>query len=835
MNRLLWFEDAKRDLRYTLRALRKTPGFAAIAVLTLGLGIGANAAIFSLVHALLLKPLPYQDATRVVRLVMNVPAEESPTKAALRASLGLTDAEMRSVQQQTRTLTNVGTATTILRAWPGHEESARLVGSRVSASLFEMLAVRPAFGRGFDRRDEVPGSEPVILLSHAAWQRQLAGDPTAIGRVVALDSVLPPRVQFRYVVIGVMPRDFAYPDSDTHFWIPFQAVNASGTPQRGTLVAQLQRGVSIDAASAEINSVIRELRLKSPGTTYELAREREELTADVKPALLVLTVAVGLVLLIACVNVANLLLARASRRQRELAVRSAIGAERGRLVRQMLTESAVLSALGALVGILLALGGIRLLKMLAQTTSRIDITAGLRFPRLEDVGLNPAVLVFAIAICAITGLLCGLVPALRYSRSNPMDAFRGASDRSQSAADSVRGFGVNNILVAAEIALAIMLLVSSGLLLKSFWTLSHVELGYDPENVFTFQVSLPAHRYSDPQLKAFAESLTSRLRAIPSVQAAAYANQLPMVNLRNGSGLISRTPDPKRPSSSLSPDVRLISYEYLRVMGIRVIAGRGLEEQDRDGSQRVILINQTTAARDFSGGNPVGQFVYIGQDVAPWQIVGIVEDVRQFAFDQEPTPQIFADIRQWSAPTVPLFPGGAYYAVRTAGDPWAIVASARGIARQLDAEAALFYISPMEAIVATTIARPRMYAVLVTLFAGVGLVLALLGVYSVMAYAVAQRTREIGIRMSLGADPNNVVALVMGQSLVVTLAGIVLGSAGAVALSGFLDRLLFGLSTLDPATFALAATGFAITAMLAALVPARRATRVDPVLALRFE
>jgi putative ABC transport system permease protein len=834
-SRPMWFEDFTRDVRWTARGLRKSPGFAAIVVLTLALGIGANTAIFSVLNALLLTPLPYQDANRVVRLVMNMPAEESPTKRPRRASMGLTQTELQAIQENSQALSRVGTATTILRSWPGQDDSAHLQGAFVSASLFDMLAVRPALGRAFGARDETQGAEPVIILSHGVWQRLLGSDPAAVGRVIALDVVLGPRMQYRHTVVGVMPRDFSYPDPGTQFWIPFQPVNAKGVAQRGNMVAQLRPGVPIEAASAEISSVLRQLRPKSPKTTYELVRERDESIAEVKPALPVLTLAAGLVLLIACVNVANLLLARASVRQRELAVRSAIGAGRGRLVRQMLTESTLLALFGLLAGIALALGGIQLFKNLAHATPRIDIPGGLLFPRLDEIGLNVPVLMFAAGICLITGLLCGLAPALRHSRSNPMEAFRGSADRTQSAAESFGGFGLRNILVVAQIGLAMMLLISGGLLLRSFWTLSHVELGYDPDQVLTFQVSLPAHRYSDAQLKTFAESFTGRLRAMPTVHAAAYANQLPMVDLRNSAGGLFKTPDPQRPYTAESPDIRLVSRDYLSVMGIRVVAGRGFQEDDREGSERVLLINQAVATRDFPGENPVGQFVFVGRDLKPWHIVGIVENVRQFGLDQEPTPQIFADVRQWSAPTVPIFPAGAYYAVRTQGDASTLAASARAIARELDAQAALFNIAPMEHVVATTIARPRMYAILVTVFAMVGLVLALLGVYSVVAYAVTQRTREIGIRMSLGAERRSVVGLVLWHSSAASAAGILLGCLGAIGLSGFLDNLLFGMTTADPATFAITAVGFAITATLAAFVPALRATKIDPLRALRVE
>jgi putative ABC transport system permease protein len=722
-----------------------------------------------------------------------------------------------------------------LRAWPGQEESARLPGWSISVDVMEMLGARSLIGRVFSAEDEEPGAEPVLLLSYAAWQRFFGGDATAIGRRVTLDAVLPPRVQYHFSIVGVMPKDFVFPSSDSQFWIPFREFGSRGASQRGRVIAQIRQGVPIEAASSDINAILHDLRPKTPGTTYEFARERDEMTADVRPALLVLTLAVGLVLLIACVNVSNLLLARASVRQREVAVRVAIGASRARLIRQMLTECGLLTALGTLLGVSFALGGVRLLRAVARPLSRIDLANGLVFPRLDEIGVDIPVLIFAVVTSIVVVLLCGIVPALRYSKCNPVEAFRGAADRSQTAGESVRGFSFRNILVISEVAFAIVLLVATGVLVRSFVKLSSVETGYDAMHVLTFQVSLPINRYSDVQLKSFADALTERLRAISGVRAAAYANQLPMVNLRNTAGDLYRTPDPTRSPSPMDPDVRLVSRDYFNAMGIRVLAGRGFAEHDREGAPRVLVINQALSNRHFAGDNPVGQSVFVGRDVVPWQIVGVVDNVRQFALDQDPAPQVFADIRQWSSPTVPLFPAGAYYAIRTDGDPSALVTSLRQFVTQLEPNAALFSIATMDDIVSATVARPRMYAVLLLTFSAVGLVLAVMGVYSVMAYSIAQRTREIGIRMSLGADRAQVVKMVLSQSLVMTGIGVGLGIMGAIAASGLLEGMVFGVTSTDQPTFIGVAIGFMIISTIAAFIPARRAARVDPFTALRFE
>ena len=803
-----------------------------VAVLTLGIGIGANTAIFSVVNAILLKPLPYKDSNRVVRLFMNAPASESLSKRPLRASLGLTAAELKEMSARVRTLSHVGTAGGFLRSLRGHDDAARLQGSRITTSVFAMLDARAALGRVFTADDERAGAEPVMILSHGTWQRLFQGSPTVLGTVITMDSVLGPRSEYRYTVIGVMPPDFQYPDGLTHFWAPFQDSAPGAPPLRGPLVARLADDVTVAAATAEITSVLRGLRPEMRETRYELVHEQRELVEPVRPALLVLMGAVGFVLLIACVNVANLLLARSAARQREMAVRVAIGAGRGRLIRQMLTESVMLALLGGIAGAALAVGGVRILKQLATTISRIDLTAN-AIPRFDSVGIDLTVLTFTIVSSVVTGMVFGLAPALVHSRVDPVQGLKGAE-----ASTSRRNWpwrpGLRQFLVVSEVALAMVLLVGGGLLIRSFVKLSTINPGYDADGVLTFQVSLPTSGYTDARLRSFAEAMVDRLRALPGVEAAAYANQLPMVNLWDTAGGLWTSADPARKPSPIGPDARFVSRDYLRVFGIRVLAGRGFNDGDGAGQPRVLLVNQALANRDFAGQSAIGRTVFVGRDVVPWEIVGIVDDVRQFGPERAPAPQFFADLRQWPGAGV-LFPVGAYYAVRTSGDAQAVIANARAIASVLDKEAALFNVAPMTAIVANAVVRPRLYAVLLGSFAAAGVVLALIGIYGVMAYSVTQRTREIGIRMSLGAGRGNVLALVLSQSLTLTAIGIGLGLAGAAAISRSLETLLFGIAPLDAVTFVTVALMFVCVAALASYLPARRAAKVDPLVALRCE
>jgi predicted permease len=832
-----WIDDLSRDVRHALRNLRRTPGFTAIAVLTLALGIGANTAIFSVVNGVLLRPLPYEESDRLVRLMMTVPS--TSTGVPQRQPVRLRATEFAELRASVRTLSQVGTANPTLMNLRGRDP--RLPGAVVSAELLQVLGARPLMGRLFTAADEAPGAERVILLSDAVWRRHFGGDPAILGKPITFDPVLGPPASVDYVVIGILPNSFEFPDGNAQAWIA-PRLTAEGPGSRAAVVAHLADGVSLQAATAEILPLVQRIAAALPGSagaTFELVRHRDELVGAVKPALVMLTVAVGLVLLIACVNVANLLLARTAARQRETAIRGALGAGRGRLIRYFLTESVTLALLGGLAGVALACAGLRLLRGLATTLSRLDLGNQLSFPRLDEVAIDGQVLAFTVGIAIVTGVMFGVLPALRQVRVGPSLVLRGGGIAGVPGMGIGRRPGVPGVLVIAQIGLALVLLTGGALLTRSFLALSSVDAGYDPANVLTFQVAAPTEKYPAARLVSFAEDVVGRLRSVPGVAAVAYANQLPMVSLVNVFPLratpFQPTPaTPRLPPSPGAPDVRLVSWDYLNVMRIRVLAGRGLVEADGPGQPRVIVINEALARRDFADRSPIGRTVYVGPDPNPWQIVGIAGNVRQFGLDVDAQPQFFVNLRQWTLPSL-TFPAGAYFAVRTAADPESLVPQVHAIVRQLDPDAVVFYVAPMDRLVASTISRPRLYASLFAVFALVGLGLALIGIYGVMAYAVTQGTREIGIRMALGAQRREVLTLVLRQAVVMTIVGLAVGLGGAAMFSRYLDGILFGIEPLDPATFAGVALLFAIVAAMASYVPARRATTVDPLVALRTE
>jgi predicted permease len=595
------------------------------------------------------------------------------------------------------------------------------------------------------------------------------------------------------------------------------------------MLARLHDGITVDVANAEVAGILRGLRPDADrGIRYELAAQADSRVAEIKPALLVLTVAVVFVLLIACINVANLFLARGMAHHREMAIRAAIGAGRFRLVRQVLTESAVIATVGGAAGIGLAVAGIRALRSLASTLGRPDLGIDLAFPRLDEIGLDPTVLTFTLVVSMLTSLVFGIVPALRDSRSDTPTL--GEGGRTAIGIDAGRRGGVGSVLVAAEISLALVLLVGAGLLTRGFIALSNVDPGFNARQLLTFQVALPLDRYpDDARTVAFSEALVERLNASAGVVGTAYGRQLPMVQLEEGAQIRRSAVPPDRRAS----DVRLVSRAYVDVLGIRVVAGQSLG--NRRDQPRGVLINEALAARDFAGEDPIGQPLYIGRDSAPWQVIGVVDNVRQFGLDREPQPQFFTDLVQWRDTGVPLFPLGPYFAVRTAGGPDAVIPVVRQVVRDMDSHVTLLNIAPMTDLVADRLGRRRLYSALLSAFAAGGLMLAVIGVYGVMACTVSSRTREIGVRVALGATSTTVMTLVLRRASLITAMGMTAGLAGSAAVTRYLESLLFGVRPLDPATFAGAAAVFALVALMAAIVPARRALRISPSLALRAE
>jgi putative ABC transport system permease protein len=800
-----------QDLRYGARMLLKRPGFTIVALITLALGIGANTAIFSLVNTVLLKSLPWREPERLV--MINEKKEGNYFTSVSYDDFRDFRAESKTFEQMAAispqwTLTLTGLA-----------EAQQFRGQYVSANLFSMLGVAPAPGRAFRAEDDQPNSERTVIISHGFWQRRAGGDPNFIGKTIALDGQA-------YTVIGVMPAGFRILD-EAEFWLPlsFNMITTRGRSVRAfAVIGQLRPGATIAQAQAEMSSITASLEQQYPdsnrGFRAELVPLHEHITGKARTLLLVLPGAGGLVLLIACANVANLLLARATARRREMAIRAALGAGRWQIVRQLLTESVLLFMIGGAAGLLLTTWGLEVLLKLSPA----DI------PRRDEISIDATVLWFTLGLSLLTGLVFGLVPAWQASRADLHDALK-ESSHSAGAASGAKRF--RNALVVAEMAFAIVLLIASGLLIRSFVRLLDVKPGFATENIIGFGVSLPNASYADAQRRAeFYQRLEERLRALPGVVAVGAATRLPLLDAaRNITSFLTIEGRPETERDRPEVDFRRATPGYFQTMGIPQLQGRLFTEQDLRAQNSVVVINEVMARKYWPNEDPVGKRIGMGGGApgGSWStIIGVVGSVRHLGLDSEPRPEVY--YHYLTSPPV-----GPVIVIRTAAAPDALMNSIRSEVAALDKDAPVSQISTMEQVVARSVAPQRFMMLLFGLFAIVALVLAAVGIYGVMAYSVAQRTQEIGIRMALGAEKSDVLKLVIGQGMKLTALGVAPGLLAAFGLTRLMAGLLFGVSATDPLTFVVIALLLALVALLACYLPARRATRIDPLIALRCE
>ena len=801
-----------QDLRFGLRVLLKNPGFALVTVVTLGVSIGINAAIFSVVYAALVRPLPFAEPDRLFA----VAAENRRGGAAeLR---GAAPADFVDWRAQSRSFDALAAYTGGALTLDAGGEPELISGVRVSEDFFAALGVRPALGRLLEADDfgAAEAGRPV-LLSRRLWRRRFGGDPKVVGSTLRLAGGA------SAIVVGIMPEEFKYP-SYAEVWSPLPRESGElrqRTSRYFSVVGRLREGVTHEQAQAELAGVAARLAEVHPQSNADwgvrLVPLAETLVGKAREALLILFGAVVFVLAIACANVANLLLSRATARRKEVAIRTALGATRWRVVRQLLAESVLLALLGGAAGIFMALWGVDVLVAL--------VPEALRFARLDEARVDGAVLAFTAGVSLLTGLLTGLLPGLKVSRPGLGEALK-ETGRSSTAGGRLKR--ARAALVVAEIAVTLVLLVGAGLLLRSFARLQQADLGFDPRGLLTLQVGAPQQLYGQPGKRAeYYRRMQERLAALPGVRGVASTSSLPLDWVLNFSFDVEGRP--ARPGQEPQADYSSVSPNYFEVMGIPVLRGRAFGERDAAGAPDVAVINEAMARRVFPGEDPLGRRLVVDylERRLSLEVVGVVADARQVV-GQEPKAHIYdcSLQRPWLS---------SAFVVRAAGDPAALAGAAQAAVREVDRGRAAAEVKTMEQILAEGVAQPLFYTQLLSAFALVALLLAAVGVYGVMSYSAAQRTHEIGVRIALGARGRDVVRMVVGQGMALALAGVGLGLAGAFALTRILSGLLYGVSATDPATFAGVALLLAAVALLACYLPARRATKVDPVVALRYE
>jgi putative ABC transport system permease protein len=809
-----YLENLLKDVRYGFRMLRKSPSFTFFAVAVLALGIAANSAIFSIADAILVRPLPYRDANRLVMIWEDSSAYGFPKDTPAPGNFS----DWKSRNQVFEDVAAISDGSFNLT---GSGNPENLIGKWATANLFSVLGVSPALGRDFRTEDDVPGAPAVALLSHGLWLRRFGGDPRIVGKEILLNNE-------KCTVIGVMKRGAQFPDRETDLWVPSRFTTAQLANRRNhflQVVARLKPRVSLGTANANLATIASQLEKENPDSNAKVGAFavplREELAGDVRPAIFMLLGAVCFVLLIACANVANLLLSRATGRRREMAMRIALGATRARVIQQMLTESILLSIFAGVAGLLFSIWGTKFLATLIPT----GIAA------MTGTGVDGRVLLFTLAISLATGIVFGIIPASRVSQFQLAHSLKQGGGRSGVGSG---GHRLRDALVISEVALAIVLLTGAALMIRSLENLYHLDPGFRADHVLVMRTPLPRQKYEAFAARAaFYEQVLERVEGLPGVVAAGYTTWVPLTNAGGATGItIEGKPEPA-PADVLVPNIRIISRDYTRALRMKLMEGRLFESRDAAGTLPVALINQTMARNYWTGEDPAGKRFKVGgySEKSPWlTVIGVVGDVHQAGLAVPARAEMYLPYQQEDLGFEP-----EYLAVRTAGDPMALGEIVRQQIWAVDKEQPVAGMMPLEDLVDENLASRKMQASLLSGFAGLALLLVTLGIYAVLSFAVTQRTQEIGVRVALGAQPGDVLRMIFSQGFRLFLMGAALGLAAAFVLSRALVHLLFGVSAYDPASFAGVTILLAAVALLACYVPARRATRVDPLIALRYE
>jgi predicted permease len=806
------------ELRYGIRRLLKHPGFTAIAIVTLALGIGASTAMFSVINAVLLRPLPYTDPARLVSIW-----EESPDRGMNQIPVSL--ANLREWVNQNHSFEQIAAYTFTNLNLSGSGEPVRLLTIRSSANLFPLVGGTPLHGRTFLPEEDKEGAGQVVILGHGIWQSRFGSDANIVGKAITLNSQ-------SHTVVGVMPAKFQFPvgfgymgkvlNEPIDLYVPLAAEGRETEHGNYSFfsIGRLKPDVNIEQARADMTTIEKRLEQQFPDTNtgigISLIPTQEQTVKEIRPALLVLLGAVIFLLLIACANIANLLLERAAGRQREIAIRTALGASRSRVLRMLLTESLMLSLAGGCLGLLMAAWGTEALLALAPDN----------IPRLNEVGLDARVFGFTLAVSVFTGIIFGLVPALGAAKPDLNDALKSAS---KGSTGTIAGKRTRSVLVTAEVALSLMLLIGAGLMIKGFVRLQQTNLGFNPNNLLTVSLSLPASRYPEERQQAtlFQQAL-ERIHSIPGVQSAGASTALPLSLSVSGSDFrIEGRPEPE-PGQEMIINTSSVTPGYFQTLGVTLMKGRDFTDRDNGEAPQTAIINNDLAQLYFPGEDPINKRISF-DDRQTWiSIVGVIADVKQIGVDTATRPEVYRPYLQAPSPSMSLV-------VRSVTNPSNLTAGVKTEIQTIDKDLPIDEASTMEERLSESTSGSRFNVLLLTLFAVVALVLAVVGIYGVMSYSVTQRTHEIGIRVAVGAQPIDVLKTVMGQGILLTLIGVVLGLAGAFALTRLMTTMLFGVEPSDPSTFVAIALLLMIVALMACYIPGRRATKVDPLTALRYE